>query len=201
VRHVIQPAGRLKRIAAAVLVDDAVEMVEKSGAKTPSRRKRTGDEMKEIERLASAAIGLDTQRGDMLAVQNLSFQEPPPPESPEAPGAVESARRLLVEWSALLRYAAVGLLFAIVYFLILGPVKRQVLAAFRQLPARAPARPLTQTGAEGIAAAPAEIELPAGSEGARRATALKKQLSEKVKTEPAAAGRLVQTWIRESSAQ
>ena len=203
VRHVMQPPGRLKRIAAAVVVDDAVETVEKEGAKTANRRKRTADEMKEIERLASAAIGLDTQRGDILAVQNLSFQEAPPVEAPESPGAIEGARRMLVQWSVLLRYAAVGLLFLIVYFLILNPVKKQVLASFKQLPARPGTKQISQAaaGAGAIAAAPVEIELPEGTEGARRASALKKQLSEKVKAEPAAAGRLVQGWIREGSAQ
>ena len=35
------------------------------------------EEMKEIEQLARAAIGADEQRGDLLAIENLSFQEDP----------------------------------------------------------------------------------------------------------------------------
>ena len=46
-----------------------------------------------------------------------------------------------------------------------------------------------------------EIELPTGTEEARRASALKRQLTEKVKAEPAAASRLVQSWIREEHAE
>ena len=42
-----------------------------------------------------------------------------------------------------------------------------------------------------------EIELPRGTRRRQRATALKRQLTEKVKAEPAAASRLVQSWIRE----
>ena len=49
VRHTVQPPGRIKRIAAAVLVDDAVETVEKDGKKSSTRRKRTAEEMKQIE--------------------------------------------------------------------------------------------------------------------------------------------------------
>ena len=84
----VEPAGRVRRIAAAVLVDDAVECTEQAGKRTSTRRKRTADEMKEIEQLARAAIGVDAQRGDVLAVENLSFQEmpletPPPPTKTE----------------------------------------------------------------------------------------------------------------------
>ena len=72
VHHSVQPPGRVRRIAAAVLVDDAVDMVEKEGVKSANRRKRTPEEMKQIEQLASAALGLDTQRGDLLAIQARS---------------------------------------------------------------------------------------------------------------------------------
>ena len=196
VRHTTQPPGRLKRIAAAVLIDDATEVAEKNGAAVTSRRHRTAEEMKQIEQLAGAAIGFDAQRGDMLAVQNLSFQELPG-ENLAPPTRLESARRLLLEWSGLLRYAAILLLFLIVYFLILRPLKQQILIALRELPERA-ARAPKELGPV-AAAGNVEIELPPGSEQARRATALKRQLTDKIKSEPAAASRLVQSWIREDS--
>lgn len=199
VRHTMQPPGRVKRIAAAVLVDDAAETAESNGVKTQSRRKRTSEEMKQIEKLAGAAIGLDVQRGDMLAVQNLSFQELPV-EKPLPPSKLETARKVVAQWSGLLRYAGIFALFLIVYFLILRPVKKQMVAAWRELPARV-AEKTKQLGkaatAATLATAGVEIELPPGTEQARRATTLKKQLADKVRTEPAAASRLVQTWIRE----
>jgi hypothetical protein len=43
-----------------------------------------------------------------------------------------------------------------------------------------------------------EIELPGASDQSKRAAALKKQLVEKIRTEPAASSRLVQTWMRET---
>ena len=135
VRHTVQPPGRVKRLAAAVLVDDAIDMTDKDGVKTPARRKRTAEEMKEIEQLAGAAIGLDAQRGDMLAVQNLSFQELPV-EKPAPPGKLENTRKIFTQWSGLLRYAGILALFLIVYFLMLRPVKKQVLTDLRELPGR-----------------------------------------------------------------
>lgn len=195
VRHTVQPPGRVRRIAAAVLIDDAVETVE-SGARPATRRKRTADEMKEIEQLAGAAIGLDAQRGDVLAVQNLSFQDLPL-QRPVPPTKLENTRKFVFEWLGLLRYLAIFALFLIVYLLMLRPVKRQILAALRELPAKvlrgAKAGALAPEAAAGV-----EIELPVGAAQAQRAGALKRQVADKVKAEPATAGRLVQSWIRET---
>src|SRR5271170_1734233 len=76
VRHLIEPAGRIKRVAAAVLVDDVVDAKDASGKASETHRKRTPDEMKQIEDLAKAAIGLDSTRGDQISVQNVSFRAP-----------------------------------------------------------------------------------------------------------------------------
>jgi flagellar M-ring protein FliF len=100
---------------------------------TSTRRKRTPEEMKEIEQLARAAIGVDAQRGDVLAVENLSFQELPLETPAPRPKSI-NWRRLLEPWAWTLRYLAVGLLFLVVYGLILRPVKKQAVAAFRELP-------------------------------------------------------------------
>jgi flagellar M-ring protein FliF len=193
--HSVEPAGRVRRIAAAVLVDDAVEVSEQAGKRTTTRRKRTPDEMKEIEQLASAAIGVDTQRGDVLAVENLSFQEVPL-EVPLPPSKSEHWRQLLVPWSGMLRYIGLGAMFLVIYFLILRPVKKQALAAFRELPGKLTPKNATQLLA--ATGSPGSLEeagkLPA--EG-QRALQLKKMLTDKVKAEPAATSRLVESWVKE----
>lgn len=193
VRHVMQPAGRVRRITAAVLVDDVVETKEEAGKTTSTRRKRTPEEMTAIEKLARAAIGVDEQRGDLLAIENLSFQTIPV-EIPAGPSKWDRIRQLLTQFGGVLRYAGITLLFLIVYALILRPVKKQALEALRQIPAQLArsAKPL----AAGAGSEPG-IELPGASEEAKRAAALKKQLAEKIKSEPATASRLVQGWIRD----
>ncbi len=196
VRHVVQPPGRVRRIAAAVLVDDVIQPADKTGNKTEARRKRTPEELKQLEQLASAAIGLDTQRNDTLVVQNLSFQELPA-EQPLPPAKIERARRLLVEWSGLLRYVGVTLLFVFVYLMMLRPIKKQILTAFRELPARLQQ---SKEGAKPLKpASEIQIEAPAGTEQGQLAAALKRQLVEKVQTEPGGASRLIQSWIREDA--
>jgi hypothetical protein len=82
-----------------------------------------------------------------------------------------------------------------VYAFVLNPVKKQAIAAFKQIPTRR-AQPLP-AGAVAPSAL-ASIDLPAGSDEAKRAGAMRKELGEKIKAEPAAASRLVQTWIRDS---
>lgn len=195
--HSVEPAGRVRRIAAAVLVDDAIETTEQAGKRTTTHRKRTPDEMKEFEQLARAAIGVDSQRGDVLAVENLSFQEPPVETTPVPPARSEHLRQLIEPWSWALRYVGLAALFLVVYWLVLRPVKRQALAAFRELPGKIsgalPGQLADGTGAGGlIAGESAGIE-----KGGTRASQLKRVLAEKIKAEPDAASRLVQGWVQE----
>ena len=64
----------MQKIAAAVLVDDVIDdKKDAKGKVQETRRKRTPEEMKQIEDLARAAMGFDATRGDMLSVQNISF--------------------------------------------------------------------------------------------------------------------------------
>jgi len=190
--HNVEPAGRVRRIAAAVLVDDAVEVSEQAGKRSSTRRKRTADEMKQIEQLARAAIGVDAQRGDVLAVENLSFQEIPV-EAPPPPARTEHLRRLIEPWSWALRYVGLALLFLVVYWLVLRPVKKQALSAFRELPGRVAGRLAPQpAGGGALGGGETGVE-----DGGKRASQLKRLLAEKVKAEPESASRLVQNWVGE----
>jgi flagellar M-ring protein FliF len=191
--HSVEPPGRLRRIAAAVLVDDAMETTEQAGKRITTRRKRTADEMKQIEQLARAAIGVDTQRGDVLAVENLSFQQTPS-EVPAAPSKLERWRQLMEPWLWTLRYVGLALLFLVVYFLVLRPVKKQAIAAFRGLPGRV----LQSLALESPAAASiAGVEAGSIPEEGKRASQLKRVLTEKVKGEPESAGKLIQAWMHD----
>jgi flagellar M-ring protein FliF len=192
--HSVEPPGRVHRIAAAVLVDDAVEVTEQAGKRTSTRRKRTADEMKQIEELAQAAIGVNTQRGDVLAVENLSFQQSPVEPLPLPPTRTEHWRSLVEPWAWALRYVGLAALFFVTYWLVLRPVKKQALAAFRELPGRLTGHMTPQTAAAGAVAGSVEEVL---EEGGKRASHLKRMLTEKVKAEPEAASRLVQGWMQQ----
>ncbi len=211
VRHTVQPPGRIKRIAAALLVDDAAQVEIKNGQRVASRRKRTTDEMKQIEGLAAAALGIDAKRGDLLAVENLSFQNLQP-DAPLPPTMLEKLQRNLREWTWVLRYLALACLFGSVYMLLLRPVKKQVLTALRALPARPAAATKLISGGEvqtpevaGRKADSLDGILAAGnaddSAALKKLSLLKNQLVNKVKAEPAGASQLVQNWLREGGVE
>jgi len=194
VRHTLQPAGRIRRITAALLVDDAIEVKQESGKRTETRRKRTPDELKQIEDLAKAAIGVDTTRGDIMTVQNLSFDQSPV-ETPVKPTIMQKVRVTLDDWSSLVRYAGIILLFLLAYALLLRPLKKQLMTTFRELPAALTAK--NQPVAVGDLAPGQDVNsLPAPQQ---RAITLKKQLLEKVTDEPQAASKLIQAWIHEEA--
>ena len=52
--------------------------------------------MKQIEQLAAAALGIDAKRGDLLAVENLSFQSLQQ-DAPALPTFTERVQRSLRE--------------------------------------------------------------------------------------------------------
>ncbi len=197
VRHTVEPAGRIRRVSAALLVDDATDVKQENGKRTESRRKRTPDELKQIEDLAKAAIGVDVSRGDSLTIENLSFEQVPV-DAPAKPTTAERIRVTLNDWSSIVRYAALILLFLLVYALLLRPVKKQLLTTFRELPGRIAGQTSQVAGATAAQLIPGQ-EMMALSQEQQRAAALKKQLVEKVKSEPAAAGKLIQSWLNEGA--
>jgi flagellar M-ring protein FliF len=207
VRHTIDPAGRVQKIAAAVLVDDAaVQTTDAQGKTVTTHRKRTPDEMKQIEDLARAAMGFDAARGDVLSVENVPFVSPPPEQL--APAPVTQRVRLVVEdWMWLIRYAALLLLFGLIYLFFLRPVKNQLVESFRQLtsppvPALAGAGAGGESGAlsgaSGLGpAAELEGQLSQTNSQVERVVKMKRHLADRVKNDPIAASQLVRQWINE----
>jgi len=204
VRHTVQPSGRVKRIATALLVDDVVTIRDENGKRAEVRSKRSLEELKQIEDLARAAIGFDANRGDVISVQNISFQ-PSPVETPSAPTKVERALRIVNDWASVLRLVGVLLLFLLVYLLVLRPVKRQLVSSFEshqnELPraasepeqVSAPARPVAREKEEVL------LDLPDATPEMRRLSALTRHVAEKIKAEPLPTTKLVQTWIHEEA--
>lgn len=201
-RHITDPAGRIQKIAAAVLVDDFVDVKDEKGKSTETRRKRTPEEMKQIEDLAKAAIGFDAVRGDVLSVQNVSFVNAPI-EKIVPPATFERIRIVAEKWIWLGRYAVLLLLFAAIYMLVLRPVKEQLVKSFQLAGAPAPALaggPMEGLTAQEMAALSEEQlreDLGRTNSDVERVIRLKKHLTDKVKREPVQASILIRQWINE----
>jgi flagellar M-ring protein FliF len=208
VRHTTLPSGNLRRITAAVLVDDATDTKEENGQKVETRRKRTPDEMKQIGDLVAAAIGIDATRGDKVAVENLSFQVLPL-ELP-APTLTERVVPIVDKWINVIRYGALILLFLLIYMLVLRPIKRQIVTTFQELPKQLGVAKVARMALPGSPSGGAAVKSEDASAleasmsqlgdspmETKQAVMLKKNLLEKVKKEPAAASRLIQNWMRQ----
>jgi flagellar M-ring protein FliF len=189
-RHVIEPAGSIRRVTAAVLLDDAVERKQEKGKWVETRHKRNSEELKTISELAQAAIGFNAARGDVISVQNLSFDRPVAAEIPPI-SLVDKARKGINDYSSIIRYAALLVLFLLVYLLMLRPIQKRALAAPNPLLAasRTTALGETETVATGEAAASLAL----------RSQVLRKQLAEFVKAEPESSTNAVRAWLREEA--
>jgi flagellar M-ring protein FliF len=187
VRHSIEPAGRLKRLAVAVLVDDTYNPANKNNP----RQKRSPEELKSIEDIAKASVGFDGTRGDILTVQNISFQVLPP-DLTSAPTRLEKTRTLLMDWIAYVRIAALLLLFSITYLIVLRPVKKQLIRSLNAAGGKDSAQL-----SPGAAAGPALPESEEQFSERPTVTRLKDDISTRIKQEPVSVSRLVQSWIKD----
>jgi flagellar M-ring protein FliF len=187
----MEPAGRIRRITAAVAVDDIVEPA--AAGQAPRRRKWTPEELAKIEQLAQDSLGIDTKRGDHLAIQNVSFDQPPV-EVPAKVTPIQKVRTTIQDWSTAVRYVSLLLLFVIAYFLMLRPVKQEVINTFKAL--------AKKQDASAIAAAKApKLKADERLDGlfSEETQDIKKQVIERVKKDPAPTGRLIQAWITEDA--
>jgi flagellar M-ring protein FliF len=134
--------------------------------------------------LASTAIGIDATRGDVINVENLSFDRPDDSDVP-VPTILDKARKGVEDYSSLVRYGMLLALFALAYVLMIRPVQKRVLGTGIQTP---PEALLADGGKPLSLAAPAPEVM--------RTLHLKERLIEQVKAEPATSARVVQAWLR-----
>jgi flagellar M-ring protein FliF len=192
-RHSIEPAGGIRRLTAAVVIDDAVSRTQQNGKWVETRHKRTPEELKLIGDLAQASIGFNSARGDVVSIQNLSFDRPETPDLAPV-NIVEKARKGLNDYSFVVRYAVLLGLFVLVYLLTIRPIQKRILSIPNSLLVshRVPVQ-------QAAVASEEEPILEPASGLAKRSMLLKKQLAEFVQAEPESSTIAVRAWLREEA--
>lgn len=190
-RHEIEPSGGIRRLSAAIVVDDAARHTLQKGHEVTTWQKRSPQELQMIQSLAQAAIGFNSARGDVISVENLSFDHPEDAELVPASFA-DRARKGMDEYSNYIRYAALLCLFVLVYLLMVRPLQKRVLAAPLPAQLQAPASPVQMEDASAFS-------LPAAANLAQRSLALKKELAVYIKSEPESSTGAVRAWLREEA--
>ena len=111
VRHTTQGAGKVRRITAAVLINQ--RMV--ANGKQVSWQPRSPEEMKRLSELAEAVIGYDATRGDTVSVEDLPFDDQTSPQPPLSQRMLNAASN----FAPLLKYGTILLaMLALLIFVV-----------------------------------------------------------------------------------
>jgi flagellar M-ring protein FliF len=210
--HTEQGPGRVRRVSAAVVVNDR-SLTEGVGKLEHTVWKpRSAEEMHRLEELAQAAVGFDPRRGDQVVIQNVSFSTNTP-EIP--PGTAErlstEARELMHSQPGLMRTVMIGLCAVLLVIFVLRPMAKQVSETLRQPMLLSAGNTTTQRTTAGSMEREAERMLPqeeaAEEEVLPVRTRTKKHLlqqgifehvSDHIRREPAQSTRLIEAWIGSS---
>jgi flagellar M-ring protein FliF len=187
--HRTVPAGRVQRITTAILVDDAQMKQTVNGKEKTMRIKRSQEELDKIQQLAQAAIGFDAKRGDVVTIQNLSFDAPAGLSELPPPTWTEKAEKTVRNYAAVMRPLALLALFLLAYLFVVRPVQKHALAPAAILQAE---QAQLEAGSSSNLLAPQSQD-----EETRRAAQLKEQTIQLIKQKPANTARAVQAWLRE----
>ncbi len=200
VTHTEDGPGRVRRIAAAIVIND--RMLTDTNAKQPKTmwKARTPDEMKRMEQLAQAAVGFETKRGDSVVLENLSFLTNTEDKAPAMLDRVGSqVKDLLRSQPSLLRTLGMGLCLLLLGFLVLRPLVKQTARLMEPLrlpaPAAAEATPTEASLLPSGQEAYTPVSLPPMGVPSSDAQTVFDRVTDHIKTEPAASARLMQAWI------
>lgn len=117
IKKTIGGGGRVNKLNISVVVDHkTVEGVEVA---------RTAEEMKQIQDLVSAAVGVDATRGDAVVVQTMPFSRPT--IEPAADKGFLESNRLLIP--TFLKYGALVLVAVLLLIFVFRPAKKALQSA------------------------------------------------------------------------
>jgi flagellar M-ring protein FliF len=187
VRHTTAGPGRVRRLTAAIVVNDRLTQAAAKN-KAAVWQPRTADELHNLTALAQAAVGFDPQRGDMLTVQDLAFDDN------RAPEPVSPATRVLKQAEnspVLVKYLVLLLGILLVMFVGVRPAMKRVGSAVPRTAKPAP----KELAADAQHPALKTPEAPPVDQDRLRAQEIFEQVTGAVKQQPAQSSRLLQSWI------
>ena len=184
VRHKLESPGKIRRMTAAVVVNDRMLAGPAKGS-SAHWRPRSSEELRNLAMLAQAAVGFDASRGDLLSVQDMAFSDNA--ESTEMSLHSQLLARAQ-ESPVLVKYLSLLLGILIVVIFGVRPALGQIARSIRT------AEPRALPGARQDAL-PQSAETPLPDLGRVRAQELLEKVTSQMKTEPTQSSRLLQSWI------
>lgn len=202
--HSEQAPGRVRRVTAAVVVNDRGSVEGVGKAEHTIWKARSADEMRRLEQLAQAAVGFDSRRGDQVVVENVSFSSNSPEVKPPVmEQLMEQARTLARTQPGLARTVMIGALGVLLVLFVLRPIAKQVTTALHEpqmLGAGAETAALVAPAAEPVLIEPVVPFMANLPERIRTKEQLQhrgiyEQVAEHIRREPAQSTRLLEAWI------
>ncbi|HTW37410.1 MAG TPA: flagellar basal-body MS-ring/collar protein FliF [Steroidobacteraceae bacterium] len=182
-----QPAGRIKRLTVAVLIDD-IHGIGKDGKAT--ERPLSAAELAHVTQLVKDTVGFDASRGDSVNVVNSSFENDAAPSDGPLEQVPLWERPLFTELAKL----GAGLIVLLVLALaVLRPLVRGLIG-----PARAALAAPAPAAIEPQLAAPASRAVAASTTAVATPAAYEQQVSSAralVNQDPKRVAQVVRTWV------
>ncbi|MBL8136859.1 MAG: flagellar M-ring protein FliF [Acidobacteria bacterium] len=205
-RHRVEPSGQIERLSVAVIVDDA--RTPGAEGKPATNKPRDAAEMERIKGLVAASVGLSTERGDQLTVENIAFEEAPEAvEAPAGPWWTQVSPTvqdtLGVSVGDVMRWVLVGVIALIALFAVIRPMMRVALGPATAVPALAPAGAASAlppgampalTGGKTVAELEGEMQAAAAGRPAGRVSSLK-GIAAKAEQDPEHVAKLVRAML------
>lgn len=181
VRHTTQGAGRVRRITAAVLINQRMVV----NGRQVSWQPRSPEEMKRLSDLAEAVIGYDPSRGDTVSVEDLPFDS----QTDHQPPLGHRFLAAVSQSGPLLKFATILLaMLALLLFVV-----RPLMAVVK--PGEIPALPSPSTALAGAVEAPPTPDQIAAERQKQHMQLVFEQVTDHLRREPAQSTRLLQSWI------
>ena len=192
VRHTVEDPGRLRRLTAAIVVNDKlIRPAGKSG--TAQWQPWTQGDLRNLTALAQAAVGFDPARGDVVTVQDMAFEEnrtAQPVSLPQRALNAVTGEPLLLKYLALVA----GLLIVVTFGV--RPALRTAQAALQAGPAAGMGGAIHELQGRPVESAGLQPPAPAMSDPERlRSQEIFDQVTGHLRREPGQSSRLLQSWI------
>jgi flagellar M-ring protein FliF len=197
-RKTLGGGGRVNRLNVSVLVDHkTVNDVTVA---------RTNDELQQIQQLVTAAVGVDTNRGDTVVVQTLPFDKPQQLEA-NAPSWLENNKPFL---TSIAKYAAMVVIAILILFFVVRPARKAIKLALANPggPKQLGAGPMLRRADDAdpnsmMTVAELEAQMRSGdpsnaiSHTAQRAESIRKSLVDQTLAQPDLVAGTLRGWLRE----
>jgi flagellar M-ring protein FliF len=206
--HRLLPRGQVERLSVAVVLDDERTAIKDAKGKvTIANKPVPAADIQRIQKLVASSVGLDTDRGDQLTVENIAFDDQNLDDTPTGNWFQRNVTPLTNVGSnavnSLWRFAAVVIIAWFAFSMIIKPITARAIggelmpAPVTEIPEEIAGGAAVRTVADLEGEIEAELEAGVLAKAAdnRRLAVMTKRIAKVAEQEPEHVAQLVRTWL------